>query len=191
MRTVKKLSVAFIIYFVYACSSSAPIEETKYFVLSPNASSPGQVTTSKTENKYLILETIKLAKFLDQAGIILQTDTHQIKVAHYHRWAEPLKHNLHRFVLANLSDNSSHQFISKENSNALNTSEVLTISIDQFHGTTNGKALLSGHWDFKQSKHDFAYQASLVQSGYTELVNQLASLLNQLCVDISEKIDVQ
>ena len=190
MRIVKIIIVC-VLSLLYACSSNAPVEEAQYFVLTPVVDSSMQKNNAQTDKKHLILENIKLAKFLDQAGIILQTDMHQIEVAHYHRWAEPLKHNIYRYLQGTLSSLSKYQFINKQNRTGSPTNEVLAITVNQFHGTTSGKALLSGHWIFKQAKHDFAYQASFTQSGYPELVKQLALLLDELSRDITAELDMQ
>lgn len=191
--------VLFCLIFVVSGCSSAPKPETQHFVLTPNTQ-----TTSTAKSKVLedesknivVLELIKLAKFLDQPGIVLQTDTHQIEVAHYYRWGEPLKRNLHRYILETLTAQlPQHTLQNDSKYNPTTPHLYLDISVNQFNGTTNGVALLSGHWILKHTdsmtsivNKSFSYQASLENSGYPELVTQLASLLEELCTDIASTI---
>lgn len=175
------------IVFTQQSCSSTPAPEIHYFVLNPTSK-----TTLKTKNDSppILVEPIQLAKYLDQAGIVLQTDTHEIEVANYHRWGEPLKSNLHRYILKTLSAHSSRNYADKTQGGH-SAAQALTITINEFNGTTNGKVLLSGNWNLEKIvsyenlvNHAFQYEAELKTSGYPELVNQLAKLLDQLCSDI-------
>ena len=197
---IKKI-IYCLIFVVIGCSSK-PIPETQYFVLNPNtqATSVSQSNSSENdENKIVLLKPIKLAEFLDQPGIILLTNTHQIEIAHYHRWGEPLKRSLHRYILDTLTTQSpQHSFRNDDKYYSDQIHQKLEITVNQFHGTTDGSALLSGHWMLQQSDsktsivHEpFSYQATLASSGYPELVNQLALLLGQLCNDIANSINAR
>jgi uncharacterized lipoprotein YmbA len=176
------------IVLISACAST-PKTQTHYFVLDPssnfgqqyeeNQSSSTRTSTSRTiESEHPIaLQPIQLAKFLDQPGIVLQTNHHEIEVAHYHRWAEPLKKNLHRYITQSLGIDNSNE-----------TTQMLEIQFHQFQGTHEGNALISGYWKINHVSQPFSYQAPLTKPGYTELVTQLALLLDQLCTDISNQL---
>lgn len=191
--------VLFCVIFMLSGCSSAPTPETQYFVLTPKTLTTSTATSKTLQNdskNVVVIESIKLAEFLDQSGIILQTDTHQIKVAHYHRWGEQLKRNLHRYISETLGAQLP-QYVFRNDSkfNPSAPYQYLDISIRQFNGTTDGLALLSGHWILKDSdtntfriNKSFSYQASLSNSGYPELVNHLALLLEQLCNDIGSSM---
>jgi len=187
-----------LIFLVIGCSSK-PTPETQYFVLNPDTQATSTAITKSLENdskNIVVIKSIKLAEFLDQPGIVLQTDAHQIEVAHYHRWGEPLTRGLHRYVLETLTTQlPQHSLLSSNEFSSDLIHQKLDITVNQFHGTTDGSALLSGHWMLQQSDsktsivHEpFSYQASLTDSGYPELVNQLANLLEDLCDDIASSI---
>jgi len=162
-----------LILFLSACGTT-PDTETHYFVLSPNQNTiSNRVVTGSIE-----LKPIQLAKFLDQPGIVLQTDQHKIKVANFHRWGEPLKKNIHRYISQSTGIASNTQL-----------TQSLEVHIQQFHGTHDGSALVSGYWKFKNIHHPFSYQAPLAKTGYAELVKQLAIQLDQLCMDIADQIN--
>lgn len=174
MRNFSKIFlIAGTILFLSACGST-PDTEIHYFVLNPNQST---VSNTDLSSQSITLLPIQLAKFLDQPGIVLQTDQHEINVAHYHRWAEPLKNNLHRYISQSIGSNATNE-----------TSQTLEIHIQEFQGAADGTALLSGYWLSENKKQIFQYQAPLNTTGYTELVRQLALLLDQLSADIITKI---
>ena len=187
-----------IILSVVGCSG-APKIETQYFLLTPATQQSSAEKNSAAEidpHKLIILEPVFLAEYLDQPGIVLQTDQHQIEVAHYHRWAEPLKRNIHRFVLETLAtQKTDYSFQPSTNFSRELTSLTLSLHINQFNGSAASAAILSGHWVLKQTKSNelvntmpFSYEAPLEQDGYPELVAQLANLLETLCKDIAEAI---
>ena len=180
---------------------STPNPETQFFVLTPNAQTKSNselVNRDKDENMVL-LKPIKVAEFLDQPGIVLQTDTHQIEVAHYHRWAEPLKRNLHRYIKNVLTTQlPQHGVLSGDEINKVLSYRQLEITVNQFNGTTDGLAVLSGYWTLKiagsktqPAKKTFSYQSRLTNNGYPELVKELAELMNQLSKDIADSIKQQ
>lgn len=178
-----------VLFFALLSCSSAPTQETHYFVLNPNKTNVQ--SNEKTNDNIMQVAPIQLAEFLDQPGIVLQTDTHQIEVAHYHRWGEPLKRNMHRYILESLSMRSNQSYINSKQAKNFHSTQTLTITVNEFNGTTDGKALLSGNWSIMNSSssenvsnYAFRYESKLSTSGYPELVNKLAELLNQLCDDI-------
>ena len=187
-----------IILSVVGCSG-APKIETQYFLLTPETQQSSEEKSSDAEtnvHKLIILEPIVLAEYLDQPGIVLQTDQHQIEIAHYHRWAEPLKRNIHRFVIETLATQKMEYSLQPSTTFSRDvTSLSLSLHINQFNGSVSSAALLSGHWTLKQTKSNeliktvtFSHEAPLKQSGYPELVAQLANLLEILCKDIAEAI---
>ena len=184
-----------LILIINACGST-PKLKTQYFVLTPEieALSGNEQNTNQDGKKFVALQPIKIAEYLDQPGIVLQTDNHKIEIAHYHRWGEPLKRNLHRYILETLTIQlPQYGFQNKSSLSQTTPDHYIEIAINQFNGTTDGSALLSGFWlinnpnttIFKQS---FLYHAPLSNSGYPELVNALASQLDQLCKDIADSI---
>ena len=187
---IKKVLFCLII-FVAGCSTSN--QDTQYYVLSPNIPiTTNELIVTNNEVNVVVLQPIKIAEFLDQPGIVLQNDNHQIEVAHYHRWGEPLKRNLHRYIFETLSISSPNHIIqSNSEVSSASNSKKLEITINKFNGTTNGLALLSGNWTFSNSdinKKSFSYHAKLSKDGYPELIKELALLLDQLCNDIAHSI---
>ena len=139
-----------------------------------------------------------MATYLDQRGIILIIDKHQIEAAHYHRWAEPLDQNIHRFLLDVLSSNSTN--FSFQNYTKYSKQQhhmILNFEFDQFNGTSDGKVLVAGSWNLRDSKNNelilsdaFYYNQVMTESGYPELVNQLAKSLNEISLQLLNSISL-
>ena len=187
----------FIVFIIAGCSGQPKIE-TQLFLLSPELqnSSDGSNQIINNHEQIIIIEPIKLANYLDQPGIVLQTDKNKIQVAHYHRWAEPLGQNIHRYVSQALSDNSTDYTFLKHAKFTNQVSDlVLSIDLNQFNGSSTGGAYVAGSWQLRNSKENelilsdsFYYEKTLSESGYPELVNQLETMLNELCNDILNSI---
>lgn len=187
-----------IVIFTLGCSSSPKIETQQYLLVPSKQMSDADASIQKARAKkqLIIVEPIQLATYLDQPGIILMTDKHQIEVAHYHRWAEPLDQNIHRFMLEVLSVNSTDLSFQRNSKFSKQQSHfLLNIEFDQFNGTSTGKALVGGSWSMINSETNelvmsdsFHYDQAMSESGYVELVNQLAIVLENLSLEIMTAI---
>ena len=189
-----------ILNFIHFGCSSSPKIDTRYYLLNPdthNAPSDNSQLNLQGAKQIVIVEPITLATYLNQRGIVLLTDKHEVKVAHYHRWAEPLDENIHRYMLTVLSQSSSKfAFHAASKSTAQNAYLKLHISIDQFKGTSDGRALVAGDWQLNDTKENirvaadsFSYEEPLTETGYTELVNRLASILDKASLQILDTIN--
>ena len=196
---MKKYYWLFLILFIFGCSSSPKID-TRHYLLNPdihNTASDISEHDQQGTKQIIIVEPITLAAYLNQRGIVLLTDKHEINVAHYHRWAEPLDENIHRYMLAVLSANSSKfAFQGASRSSQQNVHLKLNIAFDQFKGTSDGHALVAGSWQLidmsdntRVLANSFSYEERLTESGYTELVNQLAVILDKASLQILDKIN--
>ena len=197
----KKLWSGLIIIIAITACSGTPKLETQYFLLTPtvqNQATANDKHQHENSKKLILIEPIKLAEYLDQPGIVLHTGDHQIQVAHYHRWAEPLKQNLRRFILQTLSSTTT-SFVFQTDSKLLKKDSALSLSIEvtNFNGTSSGVTLLAGRWMLKNIKtgelmvtEAFHYQNTLQRDGYDEMVAQLAFSLHELCDDIGQSISM-
>jgi uncharacterized lipoprotein YmbA len=194
----KNIWVGLMIIFIVGCSGS-PKLETQYYLLTPSPQNK-TVVNEKLDNekskKIIEIDSIKIAEYLDQPGIVLHTGKHQIEVAHYHRWAEPLKLNLHRFILETLSSkNTNYTFQANSKLTKNDSALILIIEVSNFNGSSTGETILAGRWMLENSKsgelmgsESFHYQHALKQDGYNEMVSQLALSLETLCDEIFTSI---
>ena len=194
---MKKYYCLLLMLFIAGCSSTPKIE-THQYLLMPDPYLDGAATGNKSQSQdeIISIKPIRLASYLNQRGIILLTNKHEINVAHYHRWAEPLDENIHRFMLLTMSANTTrYVFQNSAGSSSQDTNLTLSIEFDQFNGTADGQAMVSGKWQlYDTDKNDvlvsdtFHYNQTMSESGYAELVNQFALILNQISLQIVSSI---
>lgn len=109
---------------------------------------------------------LRVAGYLDQGGIVLQSGPVAVRTARQHRWADPLPEQLRRALLFHLSKDGAP------------AGGRLTITVVRFQGSGDGRALVAGHWRYKGtdgSKKEGRFEESppLARDGYEELVKQL------------------
>lgn len=195
---MNKYTLALLIVLIAGCSGSPKID-TQYYLLMPDirrVSAENEKQSTNIKTQVIILNRIGLATYLDQQGIVLLTDRHQIKVAHYHRWAEPLDQNIYRFMLETLSAHASkYQYHKKSGSSDHMSNLELSVEFDQFNGTSKGDALVAGNWQLRDTSQNtliisesFYYDQPLPEDGYSALVNELAGILNQISITMEDTI---
>ena len=194
---MKKYYCLLLMLFITGCSSTPKIVTHQYLLMpDPYLDGATTGTKSQSQDEIISIKPIRLASYLNQRGIILLTNKHEINVAHYHRWAEPLDENIHRFMLLTMSANTTrYVFQNSAGSSSQDTNLTLSIEFDQFNGTADGQAMVSGKWQlYDTDKNDvlvsdtFHYNQTMSESGYAELVNQFALILNQISLQIVSSI---
>jgi uncharacterized lipoprotein YmbA len=123
---------------------------------------------------------VATAAYLNQSGIVYQTEPHQIVIANNNRWASPLTKQLTDSLYATLEKRLSNVNIVRVNATQKGL-YVLYTRVDQFTGRYDGKAIVSGRWklvgpqDKTLASHAFIKDVALQADGYPALVSSLAS----------------
>jgi uncharacterized lipoprotein YmbA len=149
--------------------------------------------STETDATQVSINLVKVASYIDQSGLILQTDDGQINIARNHLWAEPLKYGLTSYLANEItlaSDKYVH--ISRLPSDK-NQKSKINVFIDQMHGTSDGKAVLSAIWSIGSKEEatktfKFTNINELSESGYPALVESQKRLLGELAKEIAKSI---
>lgn len=163
-----------------SCStlSPPPTPETKYFVLDlpPSGSMPPQAS------KQILVSTIRLPEYLNQQQLVVREKDHQIRIAKYHSWAEPLQVSIRRSIANQLN----HKDLGYSFVQSCNRCPQLNVDIHHFYPTVDGEVLLTGSYviagsrKLKADPHPFHYSGSLATDGYSAAVTEMRGLLGQL-----------
>lgn len=178
---MKYLPILFVL--LLAACSSAPVQQpSQYLLRSPALPATGLVDTVAAYD----LALVEVASYLDQPGLMLETDSGEIHTARLHQWAEPLRLSLPGFMAAEIGREIGAR-VSVRNGD-INATRI-EISIDQLHGTRSGTALLVANWrcsgaDGQVMAGQFAEEQTLSRDGYAALVQAQRSLLQGLARDI-------
>ena len=169
--------------------------ETRYYLLSSPTVMPETAVDESNGRTVLGVGRISLPDYLEQAGLVMQTDDHQIRAANYHLWGEPLEHGIRRSLLQQLSADIPDLRIEGGRGSERLFDYRLDVELESFHGTEHGLAILSGRWTvYSMKEHEllaserFSFDAVLPESGYKAMVESQADLLGALTKQMSERV---
>jgi hypothetical protein len=134
--------------------------------------------------------TVEVASYIDQPGLVLETDNGEMHHARNNLWAEPVYEGVRNFLVISISHLSNMDLLPHK---LAQTPIVLDIYIDQLHGTREGSAKLAALWwlrsgDQLVSAHQFSEEKSLESAGYPALVKAEEALLENLARAIANTL---
>jgi len=187
MRNVAFLSL--VLLLLVACAgSSAP--RTQYLL---RAAAPERAERLEVPVR-VGLGRVAVAPYLDQAGIVVQTEQRQVQAAHGHEWAEPLEASLRTFLRAEMSEALGYD-VSVSPSSSLPWDYTVDVYVDQLHGTMAGTAWLDASYRItprtaagEVAEYRFSRSAPLPREGYPGLVDAEADLVRQLAQAIAASL---
>ncbi|WP_236645378.1 PqiC family protein [Aidingimonas lacisalsi] len=149
----------------------------------------------------LLVESLDLAEYLDNEGIVLQLDELRLNEASQHLWAERLDHQLERGLRHRLAERLDTTYVASDARDMnLATGEdderhvevaKLRIDVDRFQGDQHGYAIAGGRWQLRNT-HDrliaarpFNVRTELEHDGYPALVRALGASWDGLADEIA------
>ncbi len=185
MRIIKALLIALSIISLFSCASSPA--DVKYYSLSLTSSH----NVEHKNKKYVVIEPIHLAAFLQQDGLVMQMGEHEIYTASYHRWAEPLDEAIGRLLTQELNTLSSHYYFETSEAQWHKKAKYhLRLNFSRFQATDHATVSVAGHYGvyLKGSvlKFDqtFLISDKLKKDGYLYSVEKLKQAVHQLATQI-------
>ena len=166
--------------------ASQPVETSNYLMRS------GQELVSRQldPSREYALGNVVIASYIDQPGLVMETEDGEIRAAKHHQWAEPVYDVVYNQLSVEISRARGEDILSRE---LVRAPVVLDIQIDQLHGTNRGTARLVAHWWLRRegslvSAHQFAEEQALATDGYNALVAAEAALLTRLAEAIAASL---
>ena len=171
------------------CASAPP--ETARYLLRP-ATLPASGVTADVAK--IGIGSVRVASYLDQPGIVIETASLEVHPAHYHLWAEPLDEGVRRYLRAALSTDLGFE-VGDDSSGRRDWSHEVRVTIDEFHGTLSGEARLVAAWQILPQPSvaplhaaRFVDREPLDRDGYPGLVEAERRLLDRLSQSIADAI---
>lgn len=171
----------------FACAGTEP-ERTQY-LLGPAAAS----TTGRVEAPTQVLLThVSIAPYIDQAGIVVETETGQVNAARLHTWAEPLSAGLESFLRAEISSALGFPVSASELAGGP-WDVTVGVHVDRLHATMNGRAVLSAAYRIATpagggATYRFHETIALPREGYPGVVDAETALARELARAIAAAI---
>lgn len=190
-----RLSVAGVILLnILGCGTSQPSHFYLLRAISPTSSS--DLSEVKPSNLSVGLGPVTLPKYLDRPQIVTQSGTHEVELADFHKWAEPLSENVSHVLTENLSALLSTDRVLQypwRSSNPLDYQVV--VDFWQFDATMGGEAVLVARWSLLGSDGQTALitrKSQVIQhptsQNYESLVEAMSRNLENLSREIAEAI---
>ena len=190
-----RLSVAGVILLnILGCGTSQPSHFYLLRAISPTSSS--DLSEVKPSNLSVGLGPVTLPKYLDRPQIVTQSGTHEVELADFHKWAEPLSENVSHVLTENLSALLSTDRVLQypwRSSNPLDYQVV--VDFWQFDATMGREAVLVARWSLLGSDGQTALitrKSHVIQhptsQNYESLVEAMSRNLENLSREIAEAI---
>ncbi|MCC5883640.1 MAG: membrane integrity-associated transporter subunit PqiC [Halomonas sp.] len=191
MKWMSWLALLSSMLMLVGCASpSAPANR---YMLPESATAPAG--GSAGAGHLLIVQSPRLAHYLDVDGIVLQLDDISLNAARQHLWAEPLGRQLERGLRARLAEHLPDTRVMREEA-SLGRSEALRLrlEVERFQGRYDGLAITSGQWQLLAADgrllamERFHVEAELADDGYPALVRALGNSWDQVASEIATGI---
>jgi uncharacterized lipoprotein YmbA len=176
--------------------SSTPVAPIEYYMLSPTVTATDSVV-ELPNSPSLVIESIDLAAYLKQSGMIIQTGDNQLQVSKNHLWAESLDLALPKALVRELQKQSGqYSYYLKTVDWIGQTDYRLRLRIDSLQSTDQGEVVCSGRYQLISASNpsspvfvDFSFQRELQQDGYTDVLVQMNAILSELAAAIIASTD--
>jgi uncharacterized lipoprotein YmbA len=172
-----------------SCAGSSP-PRTQYLLRAEPAEQSGRVQAPVRVG----LGRVTVAPYLDQSGIVVETEAGQVQVARQHQWAEPLDAGLRSVLRAEISKTLGYD-VSARPTDLDDWDYTVDVYVDRLHGTMTGKAVLDASYRITPrpgagdaAAYRFSRSAPLPREGYPGLVDAEADLARQLAQAIAASL---
>ena len=176
------------------CASAPPPIE--YYLLAP----PAAVSDSVVElpdSPALVIESVDLAAYLKQSGMIVQTGDNQLQVSKTHLWAESLDLALPKALVRELQRQSDRYSYYLRNVDWVGQTDYrLRLRVDSLQATDRGEVVSAGRYQLISARSpetplfvDFAFKRDIRQDGYADAVSQISALVGEIAGAIIESLN--
>jgi uncharacterized lipoprotein YmbA len=189
-----RLITLFLLTLCLLSCSTTPAEIKLYSLSIPAGTTDGidNRKTIKTSNTpVLLIDSVKLADYLNNRNLVIQINRHQIYNASHHLWAEDLDKAIANALLHKLKPLENSFYLINNSSRLKDSAKYrLLLEFDAFHATDKSQVIASGkYWvtDNTQNfvlENSFSYTLNLEQDGYLHTVEKLNKSLDLLATDI-------
>ena len=182
---MRKILVLPFLLALVACSSQPASNSS--FLLRSDAQVQSRELRPSTEYTF---GSLTVADYINNLGLVVETEDGEVREARNHRWAEPLATSIKSFLASEISAQLGEDILVQGNAEAATRIDV---AIDQLHGNTSGEAVLVAYWQLHSATAEkrvfqFAETEALQSDGYPALAAAEKRLLLRLALQIAGKL---
>ena len=183
------MRVACLVLMALVAGCAGQVKEPNYYLMRSNHDLESRELKPSRD---FSMGNVVIAAYIDQPGLILETNDGEIRAAHYNLWAEPVYEGVRNQLTVEIARVKGEDVLPAK---MVKTPIVLDIRIDQLHGTNTGTAKLVAYWWLHRDKevlaaYKFAEEQALETDGYGALVTAEQVLLSQLAREIAATLVV-
>lgn len=175
---------------VLAGCASDPQPKSYYLLAPPMA--PTETGGIGDNRPTVVIESVALAEYLRQSGLVLQSGQNQLSISRTHLWAESLDQSVPKVLLGQLQQKSNdYRFYLKFSDYVSQTDYRLRLHIESLQATDLGEVVTKGRYQLISSADtanpvsvNFYFKQNLKADGYAEAVEQMQVLLGQIADEI-------
>jgi uncharacterized lipoprotein YmbA len=136
-------------------------------------------------------------KYLDRPQIVTKASAHEVELAEFHKWAEPLSENTSHVLGENLSALlRTDRIVQYPWKRPFQPDYQLSLEVIQFDGTKSQEAVLKVRWTLVGEDGEIVLQNKTSQFSellrgpeYEDLVEAMSRMLDSLAQEIAEAIN--
>lgn len=196
-RIMKGFRISVVCVFVLTFLGCGTSQPSHFYLL--RASSPASASEraeTKPSNLFIGSGPVTLPKYLDRPQIVTKISAHEVELAEFHKWAEPLSENVSHVLAENLSVILSTDRIEQYPWRRTTPMDYqIVVDILQFDGTRGGEAALSARWSLLGGDEQTVFTTRkthvthhLTSQDYEALVEAMSQNLEVLSREIAETI---
>lgn len=177
--------VCVILLNVLGCGTSQPSHFYLLRALSP--ASVSDLTETKPSSQFIGLGPVTLPKYLDRPQIVTKSGAHEVELAEFHKWAEPLSENVSHVLAENLSVLLSTDRI--EQYPWRRTTPVdyqIVVDVLQFDGTRGGEATLAARWSLLGGDEQTVFTTRKTHVTHISTSQNYAALVEAMCQNLED-----
>jgi uncharacterized lipoprotein YmbA len=171
--------------------STVKLEEHSYYLMRLPAADGVGVAASPA---HVGIRAVQVAPYLEERGLAFETTPNEIHHARFHKWSEPVGNGFTSVMRAQLTDSLGRD-VEEDPSLTSKWQYAIDVTIDRFHGTASGDALLVASWRITRisdgdeiSFHRFSQRQPLSQPGYPALVAAEISLTRAFSIAVADSL---
>ncbi|HNP59482.1 MAG TPA: PqiC family protein [Nitrospirales bacterium] len=176
------------------CGTSQPSHF--YLLRAVSPASVSGLSDTKPSSLSFGLGPITLPKYLDRPQIVTKTSAHEVELAEFHKWAEPLSENVSHVLAENLSALlSSDRILQYPWRSSIPLDYQIAVDVLQFDGTMGGEAVLVARWSLLGGDEQTVLTTRKTQmthaptsQNYEALVEAMSRNLEDLSREIAEAL---
>ena len=170
------------------CAGSKP---SSFYVLTPLSSGSSQQNAAPERPIVIGIGPVELPPYLDRSQIVTRSDSNQLDLAEFHRWAEPLQGNVTRVLAEDLATLTPTDYIvifPWDRSTPIDYQ--VTVTVTRFDGRLGGNSLLITRWSLFGGDGEQLLRRKSILSEVTggEDYGAMVSAMNRTLAALSREI---